>query len=199
MDRRRIDLIGQVFGRLTVKSLVRVTPSGCIWRCLCACGNNRNVRTSHLRAGEQISCGCARLERMRAYGKASRVYVVDGRRTCSKCKESLPVSEFNKSRATLSGYQTHCRKCGLAYERERHYGVTREQTAALLAAQDGHCAVCPETRSLHIDHNHETGKVRGLLCGNHNRALGLLQDDKLTIARLFQYIERANEGQKMSA
>lgn len=45
---------------------------------------------------------------------------------------------------------------------------------AMLAAQDGHCALCPatpKTRRLHVDHDHKTGAVRGLLCYRCNNAL----------------------------
>lgn len=53
-------------------------------------------------------------------------------------------------------------------------GVTDEQYERLLAAQGGHCALCPntpKTRRLAVDHEHRTGRVRGLLCHRCNRAL----------------------------
>ncbi len=58
--------------------------------------------------------------------------------------------------------------------RARALGVTDERYAELLAAQHGHCALCPtkpKTRRLHVDHDHATGKIRGLLCYRCNRAL----------------------------
>lgn len=58
--------------------------------------------------------------------------------------------------------------------RAKQLGVTGEAYDALLAAQDGHCALCPnepKTRRLHADHDHKTGEVRGLLCYRCNRAL----------------------------
>ncbi len=64
---------------------------------------------------------------------------------------------------------------------ERKYGISFEDVRAMLAQQDNRCALCPQelsftkTRGLHIDHCHETGKVRGLLCGNCNMALGHLE------------------------
>lgn len=51
----------------------------------------------------------------------------------------------------------------------------------MLTAQNGHCAVCPATRGnsrrihLFVDHNHVTGKVRGLLCGTHNTQIGIYE------------------------
>jgi hypothetical protein len=58
--------------------------------------------------------------------------------------------------------------------RAKQLGVTDAEYARLLAAQGGHCAICeatPKTRRLHVDHNHRTGLVRGLLCHRCNRAL----------------------------
>ena len=58
--------------------------------------------------------------------------------------------------------------------RSKQLGVTDEDYARLLAAQGGGCAICgnpPKTRRLHVDHDHKTGRVRGLLCHRCNRAL----------------------------
>lgn len=51
------------------------------------------------------------------------------------------------------------------------------------------CWVCGSNKRLSIDHNHKNGKVRGLLCGKCNIALGLLEDDIFKIKRLAAYIE----------
>jgi hypothetical protein len=58
--------------------------------------------------------------------------------------------------------------------RAKALGVSNDEYARLLAAQGGHCALCPntpKTRRLHVDHDHATGRVRGLLCYRCNRAL----------------------------
>jgi|SRR5215469_9672883 len=58
--------------------------------------------------------------------------------------------------------------------RARELGVTEEEYERLLKEQDGGCAICgnpPKSRRLHVDHNHRTGKVRGLLCFRCNRQL----------------------------
>ncbi len=58
--------------------------------------------------------------------------------------------------------------------RARALGVTDADYERLLTAQGGHCALCPtkpKTRRLHVDHDHATGRVRGLLCYRCNRAL----------------------------
>ena len=78
---------------------------------------------------------------------------------------------------------------------KRKYGITPEDYDRMLAEQGGHCALCSKTESdekhgrLNIDHCHTTGKVRGLLCTPHNRALGTLGDNEEGIARALKYIQ----------
>jgi hypothetical protein len=70
-----------------------------------------------------------------------------------------------------------------------NFGITLEEYDALFDSQDGKCAICllpPSGRQLAVDHDHKTGKIRGLLCTKCNVALGLLNDD---IGRLFLAIE----------
>ena len=77
--------------------------------------------------------------------------------------------------------------------RAAELGVTDEQYEALLAAQHGVCAICgnpPKTRRLHVDHNHRTGKVRGLLCFRCNRALPTYATSEwLESARLYVHAD----------
>jgi hypothetical protein len=82
------------------------------------------------------------------------------------------------------------------------YGITREQYRALWLAQKGVCAVCrkPErtarNRLLTIDHDHVTGQVRGLLCSQCNRAIGLLDDSPKVIEAAASYV-RKNRQMKL--
>ena len=79
------------------------------------------------------------------------------------------------------------------------YNISKEQYSNLLQEQKGLCAnvYCKkppggygkETR-LHIDHDHETGKVRGLLCANCNHALGKVKDSKLLLKGLIDYLNK---------
>jgi len=70
------------------------------------------------------------------------------------------------------------------------YGVTIEQYQTMLEAQDGRCAICrrESEKPLCVDHNHETGKVRGLLCWHCNIALGKLQDDPEVVRAALNYL-----------
>lgn len=71
------------------------------------------------------------------------------------------------------------------------YGITPEQFYEMLARQGGRCAICllPFTKEPHIDHDHVTKRVRGLLCSEHNLALGLFKDNPDWLRAAAAYIE----------
>ena len=76
---------------------------------------------------------------------------------------------------------------------KRNYGLTPEQLDAMRLAQKDLCAICrkPPTgrwSTLCVDHCHDTGRVRGLLCNNCNRAIGLLGDNETVIQAAAGYI-----------
>ena len=59
----------------------------------------------------------------------------------------------------------------------------------MVEAQGGTCAVC-DGKPEHVDHDHETGKVRGVLCFNCNQALGNVRDDPAVLQGLIRYLRR---------
>jgi len=65
-----------------------------------------------------------------------------------------------------------------------------EDLDAMLAGQHGVCAICQTAPAAHVDHDHQTDKVRGLLCFRCNAALGQLGDDPLVVRRAARYLER---------
>ena len=75
----------------------------------------------------------------------------------------------------------------------RRYGLTREQWEAMLVAQGGLCAICGGPPPLDVDHSHETGKVRGLLCRSCNRGLGMLKDNAEICAKAAAYVVHHSE------
>lgn len=78
--------------------------------------------------------------------------------------------------------------------RIRSYGISVEQYNHLLESQERVCWICSKPnvpgKSLNIDHDHETGQVRGLLCGNCNTALGLLREDPHIVLRAYEYLNK---------
>lgn len=76
---------------------------------------------------------------------------------------------------------------------QKTYGIDLDTYNQLFIDQNGCCKTCKThqtelKQSLHIDHSHKTGKVRGLLCGPCNRAIGLLKENKETINNLLSYL-----------
>jgi hypothetical protein len=72
------------------------------------------------------------------------------------------------------------------------YGLTLEQYEEMWIAQGGKCAICGKdspSRLLCVDHDHETGKVRGLLCVHCNHLLGNARDKIQVLASAIQYLE----------
>ncbi|HJU02351.1 MAG TPA: endonuclease VII domain-containing protein [Actinomycetes bacterium] len=72
------------------------------------------------------------------------------------------------------------------------YGISLPEYEELLQMQGGVCAICTRPprgkRPLDVDHDHESGKVRGLLCGNCNRAIGLLDENPRLFDRAKEYL-----------
>ncbi|MGW1805885.1 endonuclease VII domain-containing protein [Streptomyces sp. NPDC002078] len=59
----------------------------------------------------------------------------------------------------------------------------------MIASQRGLCAICLAAPAVHVDHCHNTGRVRGVLCFNCNSGLGLLRDDPDAVRRAAAYLE----------
>lgn len=91
------------------------------------------------------------------------------------------------------GAQKYCQsRCRPSHYILKVYGLTAEEMTALLARADGRCEICGRPFSGRaepaIDHNHETGEVRGLLCTNCNLGIGLFKDDPLLLSFAVAYL-----------
>lgn len=130
---------------------------------------------------------------------------------CPNCKQTKPRTEFGRRKSGHS--RSHCKRCESAkfaesyhadkarsaesYRRsdlKRRYNITAEDYDTMLAAQGGVCMLCAAIecgagrKYFCVDHNHDTGVVRGLLCNSCNRALGALRDDPDLVARALRYL-----------
>lgn len=103
------------------------------------------------------------------------------------------------TREKMREYQRAWRAKNLAKHqsqaRKRHvakYGLTVEQLAEMLLAQDGRCKACRVQLGdrYSIDHDHQSGRVRGLLCSKCNTALGMVQDSVERLQALIRYIQQ---------
>jgi len=107
---------------------------------------------------------------------------------CKGCQKCLPVMWFKGSR---------CPKCTLKRNRQQallaKFGITLDEYDALLAAQGGRCAICsssPKTQRYAVDHDHQTGKVRGILCMRCNhKLLGGARDKIELLVRAIKYLQ----------
>lgn len=76
---------------------------------------------------------------------------------------------------------------------KKRYGISLEDYNKMLVEQNGVCAICfqePKVRRLAVDHNHNTGQVRGLLCHHCNTSLGSFNDDKSLLLSAVKYLDK---------
>ena len=137
---------------------------------------------------------------------------------CSECKIEKSVEDFHIKTTAKDGRQSKCKVCNNTlvrtwqannpekYEtnwrrqmaqphrnlqrRANLYGLSLEEATSLLEKADGKCEICgssPE-RGLVFDHDHASGEIRGLLCGNCNTGLGLFKDNNETLANAISYL-----------
>lgn len=98
------------------------------------------------------------------------------------------------------------RRIGWAHELKRLYGITIDEYFSILESQNNRCAICQcdgnltvdgselikngKPTKLHVDHDHNTGKVRGILCNSCNRGLGSFRDNKLIVELAVKYLSK---------
>lgn len=139
---------------------------------------------------DQVKEANARRERNReAYGDTEPDLSLSGdEKWCRWCLSIVPTFYMNGAR---------CKACASAASHERRvastYGLEAGQYETLLTLQQGRCAICrkrPRAKRLAVDHNHGTGKVRGLLCEPCNRrVLGGGHDSLQILKNAVYYLE----------
>ena len=114
--------------------------------------------------------------------------------TCTLCKAEKPgTAEFfpphNKKR---NGLDSWCRACRKEYRnancRGKYRAVISDAALKELKATTHECVICGAKEPLVVDHDHRTGKVRGLLCNHCNRGLGHFRDDPTLLEFAAQYL-----------
>ena len=113
-----------------------------------------------------------------------------------------------KKEGELAGNYSRCPSCSKEHRRKwrtpdktrkynlkSYYNITPEQFDILSASQGDTCALCERyTDVLHIDHDHLTGEIRGLLCLRCNTALGVLGDSVEALERVIKYLKGELNG-----
>ncbi len=135
-------------------------------------------------------------------------------KTCPKCRVSKDKKEFGKDSATAKGISSWCKSCKKAWRSQwrkenpekvkaqdfksdlkKHYGITSEQYYQMIEDQKNCCACCGQSaenfkRGLHVDHDHTTGQVRGLLCTECNPGLGYFQESTERLEMAIAYLKK---------
>ena len=114
--------------------------------------------------------------------------------TCTRCKTAKPgtVEFFPPHNKKRNGLDSWCRLCRSEYRnancRGKHRGVISDALLAEIKATTKQCVICGDESLLVVDHDHLTGKVRGLLCNHCNRGLGHFRDDPMLLEFAAQYL-----------
>lgn len=132
---------------------------------------------------------------------------------CKCCGIVKPLSEFSKVKSKGKEYlQSDCKTCrntnkhiktknnpikeALRKRKQRlkyKYNISLEDYSRMYSEQEGRCAVCGEFHEkLNVDHCHDTGVVRGLLCHNCNTGLGHFKDNSGLLGRAILYLKQTN-------
>lgn len=125
---------------------------------------------------------------------------------CRKCKTIKSLSEFSTNHHNLDNHSYICIECigrpgtHRGYQLKYLFGITMDDYETILDGQMGVCAICGgmETRKdnkgnicrLAVDHDHDNGSVRGILCNACNTGLGRFRDDPDLLRKATNYLER---------
>lgn len=123
--------------------------------------------------------------------------------SCKFCRNAYAKQAY---RANPSNWRTKNKnnylKHKLGYRNRQlknNFGISLEEYDLILKNQNGKCAICNKTEGekrngktkyLAVDHCHKTGRIRGLLCGKCNKALGLLEDNMAIINKAIDYLQK---------
>ena len=137
-------------------------------------------------------------------------------KTCPDCMQTKSKTEFGRHPSYRDGLRNQCRDCRREYERRRsrspenieatresrrrsvmkwRYGTTQDEVEKMVAAQNNRCLICNTEgegqgmQRLCIDHDHNTGKIRGMLCRKCNAGLGYFRDNPTLIRTAASYLE----------
>jgi hypothetical protein len=124
---------------------------------------------------------------------------LDGTRTekrCATCRRTLALDEFGKDRTTPDGLKCYCVECLRKKYRvwDLHKkGLTVAEYDEIWNRQGQKCGLCGDAtttgRGWHVDHNHESGKIRGIVCHNCNLGLGHFRDNPDFLRKAIEYLK----------
>ena len=157
-------------------------------------GENLYVNPS----GSKVCIQCRKLwtKRYKEKNKKKAILLSKGSKVCSRCKIDKLFDEFRKANDSLTGRSSWCKDCVRDHSLQNRYGISLADHARMLEEQNYLCLIClcdlrGFVKSAAVDHCHETGKVRGLLCDMCNKGLGAFRDDVDSLERAVKYLKES--------
>lgn len=117
-------------------------------------------------------------------------------KVCDRCAEEKLETDFDLSnRNRKNKYRNQCKACRREMHMLRTYGIGFDEYNSMFDEQRGCCAICDTHQNeigkpLYVDHDHETGEVRGLLCMKCNAGLGLFNDEIESVESAIKYLKK---------
>lgn len=127
------------------------------------------------------------------------------KKKCKDCLQEKDLSEFSRNKNSIHHSCKACRsKYNSQYHRDNYdrvkqrdvnlrnnYGISLAEYEEMFLGQDGKCGICGQAfPQLHVDHDHDTKQVRGLLCGHCNRMIGQAMHNEAILAAAIVYLKR---------
>ena len=125
------------------------------------------------------------------------------KKKCSKCGVEKDLNEFYKSTGKHKfGVMAWCKVCYCEESKITHtkagrnryylktYNITEAEFNRMKHEQNGMCQICGEATNLVVDHNHKSGKVRGLLCNSCNAGIGMFFENFTNLENAKKYLEK---------
>lgn len=113
---------------------------------------------------------------------------------CSRCRRWQPQEDFHRNRAQADGLQNQCKACRREsqpeYKRKWRYGLNPGEFESMLTSQGGTCAVCRRRPGVQVDHDHATGRFRGILCDGCNGGLSAFYEREDLLITAIEYLEK---------
>ena len=163
------------------------------------CGEDKELEEYSFRGRDKKAYRAHCKTCQRDYDQSTRNFKPDPMlktKVCTGCKEEQGINQFSKNIRSLGGYTHTCKECMRNRYLERVYGVSIDEYHSMLLEQEHSCWICKIhsdehcKENLHVDHDHSTGEVRGLLCENCNLMLGHARDNKVVLENAIKYLNK---------
>lgn len=109
---------------------------------------------------------------------------------CSRCHEVKPYSAFSPRNGDKMKPRSRCKPCQAEISRLNNRGISKAHFDSLMDRANHQCEACGKKKWLAVDHNHQTGITRGILCRRCNGVLGMMEDNAEAIQQLADYLRR---------